>query len=75
MGQHGVPQLHQDRYAGGAQVTPERSQVQVGGLHVLAPKQPTPGAASQSCQPLLAPCWLSVALACGFINNSLEAML
>ena len=46
MGQHGVPQLHQDRYAGGAQATPECSQVQVGGLHVLAPKQPTPGAAS-----------------------------
>lgn len=46
MVQHSVPQLHQDRYAGGAQVTPECSQVQMGGLHVLAPKQPTLGAAS-----------------------------
>lgn len=46
MVQHSVPQLRQDRYAGGAQVTPECSQVQMGGLHILAPKQPTLGAAS-----------------------------
>ncbi|MBV96985.1 CAP-Gly domain-containing linker protein 2, partial [Eschrichtius robustus] len=50
MAHHSVPELHQDRYAVGAlaaaQVASECSWVQVGGVHVPAPKQPILGVAS-----------------------------
>lgn len=79
MAHRGVPEMHQDGYAdcalGTTLVAFGCSQAQMRVAPILAQTQPILG--GQPVRPISPPPphWLLVALACGFINNSLEAML